>query len=78
MIFQRYTFSDSLTNGYVEESLVSKQHTKQFNFKDYYYNYTTDENEQDEYNELKYKHENAKKINEKIYNFAIEKILNSS
>ena len=41
-------------------------------------NYSTNDADQDEYFELKFKHENTKKINEKIYNFAIEKILNSS
>jgi WD40 repeat protein len=78
-LFSRYTI-DSITNGEVEESIITKiknnrQH--QTSLKDFIENCSTDENGQDEYFELKCKHENIKKINEKIYNFAIEKIFNS-
>lgn len=38
----------------------------------------SNENYQEEYIELKLKYENMKKVNGKIYNYAVQKILNSS
>jgi len=79
LIFKRYTVDP---NPVADNSIsvMSKKQSIKLNFDDFIVNKSTSDNNsiQEEYFELKSKYENMKKINEKIYNYAIEKVLNTS
>ena len=70
---QRYTID---TNQTGHESLITKKQANRLELEDFLNGGSfTGDNIQDEYFELKSNYENLKKINNKMYNYALDKIL---
>ncbi|CAF0779170.1 unnamed protein product [Brachionus calyciflorus] len=74
-LFSRYSNEKSNDNSI---SVVKNKQIYGLGLEDFLGNSSSKDICQEEYFELKCKYDNTKKINEKIYNYAVEKILNSS
>lgn len=75
-LFTRYTID---TNQTGHESLITKKQTNQLELEDFLNGGSLSaDNIQDEYFELKSNYENLKKINNKMYNYALDKILDQN
>jgi len=75
-LFGRYTIDSDEANKGNGIQVISKKRTDISCIDDFIGNSILNDNCQEEYFELKTKYEEMKKINEKIYKFSLEKILN--
>lgn len=77
-LFGRYTIDTNQNSQNNGISVVTKKQINNLSINDFIGNSFLDDNCKEEYFDLKSKHDNMKRINEKIYKYSLDKILNSN